>query len=248
MKFKSILKESTLDEQPKIIKALVRLFNIIKDDESGKYWYDKNRGTLPLTESEKIMKVIELSDVKDLQSIYDAYKIYKTLEKGLEIKDVVNGLDPEDFKVINVLLMYYFNNNFNSKKIYENEHGLWEVELYNSLKDSIHEETYWLQSWQVYDDYPACAIENEIFSRGGPIYYDFLSKEDDLTTYLLTHKRNKSNSEVLDEGRINIKPLKNLTNESIDNYFKEMFYEIAKIIENNEYILDEYIESINNKK
>jgi len=246
MKFRNLVSESLMDDIPKQLKGLVGLFDIIKDDESTTWKARHSKIVNPtsdiiLTESEKIAKVIEMTDIKDYQKIYDAYKIHKAINSGSYI---VNGLDISDYKVINVLIMYYFNDNFRDKKIYESENGLWEVDLYNNLFDSIGEETYWLQTWQVAEDEPACAVENEIFSivDNGNLYYDLLPKQETLDDYL--YQTRKQRGEIT-SGTFQINPLNDLSDQSLYKYFNEMFVEIAKVIKDNEYILYEFK---NNKK
>jgi hypothetical protein len=250
MKFKKLITESVIDnlEISKLEKAILKTFNIVDDDKNIYSTTD-----LDLSDGEKMIKVSEMTGVNDLDKIYSLYKFFIKYRDILFKDDVSNieygTLDINDKDMLSALLLKYFNDNFNGKILFKFRDGVFKVELQMNLQESLAEELYSIIGYFESNTLPHVIFYCGVFKdteKG--IGWDFITHDDDLAEFNAKQilKRGEY-EEVIDSGYMNIPTFKNLTNESLNKYFSQLFVNIEDSVLENLWVIEEYMEWIKNK-
>jgi hypothetical protein len=251
MKFKKLITESVIDnlDISKQEKAILKTFNIVDDDKNT---YSKIE--LDLSDGEKMVKVSEMTGVNDLDKIYSLYKFfikYKDLLFKDNISNIEYGtLDINDKDMLSTLLLKYFNDNFNGKTIFKVRDGEFKVGLMFDLQEQIAEETYSIIGYfESNNTLPNVVFYCGIFNDTGKgMSWDFITHDEELGEFNAKHILKKGKyEEVIDSGYINIPTFKNLSNESLNEYFSRLFNSIEDSVLEDMWVIEEYMEWINNR-
>lgn len=250
MKFKKLITESVIDnlDITKQEKAILKTFNIVDDDKST---YSTKE--FDLSDGEKMIKVSEMTGVNDLDKIYSLYKFFIKYKDILFKDDVSNieygTLDINDKDMLSALLLKYFNDNFNGKMLFKVRDGEFKVGLMMNLQESLAEESYAITGYFESDTLPHVIFYCGLFNDTGKgIGWDFITHDDDFGEFnakkiLLKGEYN----EILDSGYMNIPMFKNLSNESLNKYFSQLFDNMEDSVLEVMWVIEEYMEWVQNK-
>jgi hypothetical protein len=250
MKFKKLITESVIDnlDISKQERAILKTFNIVDDDKNT---YSKIE--LDLSDGEKMIKVSEMTGVNDLDKIYSLYKFFIKYKDILFKDDVSNieygTLDINDKDMLSALLLKYFNDNFNGKILFKVRDGEFKVGLMMDLSESLAEESY-----SIIGEFESNTLPHVIFycgvfnDTGNGIGWDFIAHDEELGEFNAKHILKKGKyEEVIDSGYINIPTFKNLSNESLNEYFSRLFDNMEDSVLELMWVIEEYMEWVQNK-
>lgn len=251
MKFKKLITESVIDnlDISNQEKAILKTFNIVDDDKST---YSTKE--FDLSDGEKMIKVSEMTGVNDLDKIYSLYKFfikYKDILFKDEVSNIEYGtLDINDKDMLSALLLKYFNDNFNGKILFKVRDGEFKVGLMMNLQESLAEESYSIIGYFESNTLPNAIFYCGIFKDTGiGIGWDFITHDDDFAEFNAKQilKRGEHYEEVINSGYMNIPTFKNLSNESLNKYFTQLFANIQDTVLEDMWVLEEYMEWVQNK-
>ena len=250
MKFKKLITESVIDnlDISKQEKAILKTFNIVDDDKST---YSTKE--FDLSDGEKMIKVSEMTGVNDLDKIYSLYKFFIKYKDILFKDDVSNieygTLDINDKDMLSALLLKYFNDNFNGKMLFKVRDGEFKVGLMMNLQESLAEESYSIIGYFESDTLPHVIFYCGIFNDTGKgIGWDIITHDDDFAEFNAKQILESGKyEEVIDSGYMNIPTFKNLSNESLNKYFSQLFVNMEDSVLEVMWVIEQYMEWVQNK-
>ena len=249
MKFKKLITESVIDnlDISKQEKAILKTFNIVDDDKSTYSTKD-----FDLSDGEKMIKVSEMTGVNDLDKIYSLYKFFIKYKDILFKDDVSNieygTLDINDKDMLSALLLKYFNDNFNGKMLFKVRDGEFKVGLMMNLQESLAEESYSIIGYFESNTLPHAIFYCGIFNDTGKgIGWDFITHDDDFAEFNAKKITGIGEyEEIIDSGYMNIPTFKNLSNESLNKYFSQLFTNMEDSVLEVMWVIDQYMEWVQN--